>query len=152
MILVVIEGFGKRETVNKYLGKGYEVFASGGHIRDLPEHSFGIDIKNNFQPLYKNMPDKDKIIKELLQKAKNADGILFELFLFKRLFSLNTTTAASIGKNAIQASRIDKGVDFVMGSKSKIKHIFGQSRHKLEPLVAQCGGQRLDPSLRPSRV
>ena len=76
MILVVIEGFGKRETVNKYLGKGYEVFASGGHIRDLPEHSFGIDIKNNFQPLYKNMPDKDKIIKELLQKAKNADGIL----------------------------------------------------------------------------
>ena len=73
---------------------------------------------------------------------KNADGILFELFLFKRLFSLNTTTAASIGKNAIQASRIDKGVDFVMGSKSKIKHIFGQSRHKLEPLVAQCGGQR----------
>ena len=65
MILVVIEGIGKRETVNKYLGKGYEVFASGGHIRDLPEHSFGVDIKNNFQPMYKNMPDKEENIKFL---------------------------------------------------------------------------------------
>lgn len=76
MILVVIEGFGKRETVNKYLGKGYEVFASGGHVRDLPEHSFGIDLKNNFEPIYKNLPDKDKIIQELQEKAKKASAVL----------------------------------------------------------------------------
>ena len=76
MILVVIEGIGKRETVNKYLGKGYEVFASGGHIRDLPEHSFGVDIKNNFQPMYKNMPDKEKTIKELQAKAEKAEAVL----------------------------------------------------------------------------
>ena len=76
MKLVVIEGIGKRETVSKYLGQGYEVFASGGHVRDLPEKSLGVDIKNNFEPLYKNLPDKEKVVKELLVKAKKADEIL----------------------------------------------------------------------------
>ena len=76
MKLVVIEGIGKRETVSKYLGQGYEVFASGGHIRDLPERTLGVDIKNNFEPLYKNMPDKEKIIKELLAKSQKAEQIL----------------------------------------------------------------------------
>ncbi len=76
MILVVIEGIGKRETVNKYLGTGYEVFASGGHVRDLPERTLGVDVKNNFELQYKNLPEKEKTIKELLQKAKKAESIL----------------------------------------------------------------------------
>ncbi len=76
MILVVIEGIGKRETVNKYLGAGYEVFASGGHVRDLPERTLGVDVKNNFELQYKNLPDKERTIKELLAKAKKAEGVL----------------------------------------------------------------------------
>ncbi len=76
MILVVIEGIGKRETVNKYLGAGYEVFASGGHVRDLPERTLGVDVKNNFECQYKNLPDKERTIKDLLAKAKKADGVL----------------------------------------------------------------------------
>ena len=50
MKLVVIEGPGKRETIQKYLGSDYEVVASKGHVRDLPVHSLGVDLENNFEP------------------------------------------------------------------------------------------------------
>ena len=48
MKLVIIESPAKREALKKYLGDGYEVFATKGHIRDLPTKTLGIDIKNNF--------------------------------------------------------------------------------------------------------
>ena len=47
--LVIIESPAKRESLKKYLGPDYEVYATKGHIRDLPQKSFAIDLKNNFQ-------------------------------------------------------------------------------------------------------
>lgn len=76
MKLVVIEAPAKRETLKKYLGSGYEVFATKGHIRDLPAKSFAIDINNNFEPHYENNPDKKALISELKKKAESADEIL----------------------------------------------------------------------------
>ncbi len=76
MKLVVIEGIGKRETVQKYLGEGYEVLATKGHVRDLPAKTLAVDMTNNFAPKYEIMPDKKAIIKELKAKAKNAEQIL----------------------------------------------------------------------------
>lgn len=76
MKLVVIEAPAKRETLKKYLGNGYEVFATKGHIRDLPVKSFAIDINNNFEPHYENKPDKKELISELKRKAEKADGVL----------------------------------------------------------------------------
>ena len=76
MILVVIEGAGKKETIQKYLGAGYEVVATKGHIRDLPVKTTGVDIANNFEPKYVLMTDKKDIIKGLEAKAKKADKIL----------------------------------------------------------------------------
>ena len=76
MKLVVIEAPAKRETLKKYLGDGYEVFATKGHIRDLPVKSFAIDINNNFQPHYENKPDKKELISELKHKADKADEVL----------------------------------------------------------------------------
>ena len=52
MKLVVIEAPAKRDTLKKYLGSGYEVFATKGHIRDLPAKSFAIDLNNNYEPHY----------------------------------------------------------------------------------------------------
>ena len=52
MKLLVIESGGKVDTIKKYLGKDWEVFATGGHIRDLPEKSIGVDIKNNLVVVY----------------------------------------------------------------------------------------------------
>ena len=52
MKLIVIEGPGKRDTIKKFLGNDFEVFATKGHIRDLPVHGFGVDINNNFELCY----------------------------------------------------------------------------------------------------
>ena len=76
MKLVVIEAPAKRETLKKYLGAGYEVFATKGHIRDLPVKSFGIDMRNNFEPKYEIMPEKKALIAELKKKAQNSDEVL----------------------------------------------------------------------------
>lgn len=75
MKLVVIEGPGKRETLKKYLGAGYEVFATKGHVRDLPIKSFGVDLKT-ISPTYEVMPDKTEVVEELRKKAKKADEVL----------------------------------------------------------------------------
>ena len=76
MKLVVIEGPGKRATIKKYLGDDYEVFATKGHVRDLPIHGFGVDINHNFTPKYEILPDKQDVIKSLESVASKADQIL----------------------------------------------------------------------------
>ncbi len=75
MKLVIIEGPGKRDTLKKYLGSNYEVFATKGHVRDLPAKSMAIDITRNFEPKYEIMPDKKDIIKSLLEKASKAEQV-----------------------------------------------------------------------------
>ncbi len=76
MKLVVIEAPAKRETLKKYLGNGYEVFATKGHIRDLPAKSFSIDLNNNYEPHYEINPDKKQLISDLKKKASAADEVL----------------------------------------------------------------------------
>ena len=76
MKLVIIESPFKREALKKYLGSGYEVFATKGHIRDIPQKSFGIDIQNNFEPKYEIVPDKKELIRELKSKAEKAEEVL----------------------------------------------------------------------------
>ena len=76
MKLVVIEGPGKRETLKKYLGSGYEVFASKGHVRDLPAKDLSIDLNHNFEPKYEILPDKKDVVADLKKKAQKADEIL----------------------------------------------------------------------------
>jgi DNA topoisomerase-1 len=76
MKLVVIEGPGKRDTLKKYLGEGYDVMATKGHVRDLPAKSLGVDVNKNFEPKYEIMPGKENIIKELKAKASKAETVL----------------------------------------------------------------------------
>jgi DNA topoisomerase-1 len=73
--LVVVESPSKAKTINKYLGSGYKVLASVGHIKDLPKKGIGIDFDNNFEPTYEVIPGKEKVIKELKAAAKTADTI-----------------------------------------------------------------------------
>ncbi|PYP83248.1 MAG: type I DNA topoisomerase [Blastocatellia bacterium AA13] len=73
--LVVVESPSKAKTINKYLGSGYKVLASVGHIKDLPKKGIGIDFENNFEPTYETIPGKEKVIKELKSAAKDADTI-----------------------------------------------------------------------------
>ncbi len=75
MKLVVIEGAGKVKTVEKYLGKDYKVFATKGHIRDLPVRSLAVNVKKNFEPKYEIMPDKKSTVEELKRLAAKSDAI-----------------------------------------------------------------------------
>lgn len=75
MKLVVIEGIGKKDTIKKYLGSDYEVMATKGHIRDLPEKEFGVNLIKNFEPNYQIINDKKEIVQELKKKASEADSI-----------------------------------------------------------------------------
>lgn len=77
MKLVLIEGVGKQPSVQKYLGAGYKVVPTFGHVADLPVKGLGVDINNNFEPEYVVEGDKKKVVANLLKEAKNADEILF---------------------------------------------------------------------------
>lgn len=73
--LVILESPGKVKTVQKYLGSDYKVMASMGHIRDLPKSKLGVDVDNNFQPVYQEMKGKEDLIKKLKEEAEKADAV-----------------------------------------------------------------------------
>lgn len=73
--LVIVESPAKAKTIQKYLGKGYEVVASMGHIRDLPKSKLGVDTDNGFAPHYINMKGKSAVIKDLKSRAKKCDKV-----------------------------------------------------------------------------
>ena len=73
--LVIVESPAKAKTIEKYLGKGYTVKASVGHVRDLPKsNKDAVDIDGGFVPHYIVSPGKEKVIQELKNAAKKADG------------------------------------------------------------------------------
>ena len=74
--LVVVESPAKAKTIKKYLGSGYTVKASVGHIMDLPKSKIGVDIENGFEPVYEVIKGKQKVVTELRAAAKNADRVL----------------------------------------------------------------------------
>src|SRR5712692_7953025 len=74
--LVVVESPAKAKTIKKYLGSGYTVKASVGHIMDLPKSKMGVDIENGFEPVYEVIKGKQKVVTELKAAAKNADRVL----------------------------------------------------------------------------
>lgn len=71
--LVILESPSKAKTVKKYLGEGYDVIASTGHVVDLPKSKLGVDLEHDFTPQYVNMKDKSEVIKELKKQAKKSD-------------------------------------------------------------------------------
>jgi DNA topoisomerase I len=74
--LIIVESPAKAKTIGKYLGPGYSVRASVGHIRDLPERELGVDVEQGFEPRYVTIRGKGKIIMELRRDAQYADDII----------------------------------------------------------------------------
>lgn len=73
--LVIVESPSKAKTIGKYLGSGYKVIASVGHVRDLPKSKLGVDIEEDFEPQYISIRGKGDIIKELRKEAKKAKKV-----------------------------------------------------------------------------
>lgn len=74
--LVIVESPSKAKTIQKYLGNGYEVIASMGHVRDLPSARLSVDVKKDFMPKYSIIKGKEKLVKELKEAAAKSDGVL----------------------------------------------------------------------------
>ena len=75
MDLVIVESPSKSKTISKYLGSGYKVLASGGHVRDLPADKLGVNVHRNFEPEYEVYPQKENTIKQLKKEIKNCEKI-----------------------------------------------------------------------------
>jgi len=73
--LVIVESPAKAKTIQKYLGKGFTVEASLGHVKDLPKSTLGVDIKNDFETDYVVIPGKEKVVAKLKKLAASADAI-----------------------------------------------------------------------------
>lgn len=114
--LVIVESPAKAKTIEKFLGKDFKVMSSYGHIRDLKKKDLGIDMANNYKPLYEVPADKKKVVTELKSAVKDADivwlasdedreGEAISWHLFETLGLKNKTTRRiafhEITKNAI---------------------------------------------------
>lgn len=73
--LIIVESPAKIKTLKKFLGPNYLFESSIGHIRDLPQREFGIDIDHDFEPKYVIMPDKEEVIDKLIRAAKKCDVV-----------------------------------------------------------------------------
>ena len=121
MKLVIIEGVGKQDTIKKYLGSDYEVVATKGHVRDLPEKTIGVNVKNNFEPNYIIMPDKQSVVKMLKEKSAKADKIYLATdpdregeaisWHLCNILDLDPSTPIRIQFNEITKNAINKGLE-----------------------------------------
>ncbi len=73
--LVIVESPAKSKTIGRYLGSDYQITASLGHIRDLPSGNLGVDVKNDFKPIYITMKGKEKVVRELKTLAAGCDEV-----------------------------------------------------------------------------
>ncbi len=73
--LIIVESPAKARTITKYLGRGYTVMASVGHLKDLPTNKLGVDLDHDFKPQYVTIKGKAKVLAEIKKKAKEADKV-----------------------------------------------------------------------------
>lgn len=105
--LIIVESPAKAKTIKNFLGKGYEVIASKGHIRDLPKSSFGIKVENGeFIPEYRISSDHSSIVKEIKEKAKSAKEIFLATDEDREGEAIAFHIASAIGKDPMSLPRI----------------------------------------------
>ena len=73
--LIIVESPTKAKTITKYLGRGYTVMASVGHIKDLPTSKLGVDLEHNFKPQYVTIKGKSKVLADIKKKAEESDKV-----------------------------------------------------------------------------
>ena len=76
MILLIVESPAKAKTINKYLGSGYKVLASMGHVRDLPAKSGSIKPDNDFEMVWKTNSSRSKTIQDIKKEIQNSDKVI----------------------------------------------------------------------------
>ena len=137
--LVIVESPAKAKTVGRYLGKGYTVRASVGHVRDLLKSQLSVDIDNNFTPKYRVPNEKKEVVKEIKKLAQKAEEIF--------LATDPDREGESISWHLLEAAQIDperaKRVVFHEITEPAIKEAFSHPRHVNMDLVDAQQARRI---------
>ena len=150
--LVIVESPAKAKTIGKYLGRGYKVTASMGHVRDLPASTLGIDVENGYTPKYITIKGKQKLVKELKAEAKKCDGVLLATDPDREGEAISWHLANSLGLDPSAPNRVTFDEITKKGVKEGMAHprainidLFNaqQARRELDRLV----GYKLSPFL-----
>ncbi len=104
--LVIVESPAKAKTIQKYLGTGYDVVASMGHIRDLPKSKLGIDIEHGFQPDYVEIKGKEELVDTLKKKGKKSDEIYLATDPDREGEAISWHLAYLLGMDLNEANRV----------------------------------------------
>ena len=158
--LVIVESPAKAKTIKKILGDSYFIKASVGHIRDLPQKSLGVDVKNNFEPEYEILENKKKVVDDLNQAAEEADDIFLapdpdregeaiawhiSTILNKPKKNIHRIVFNEITKTAIlEAVKTPRNIDMDMVNAQQTRRILDRLvGYKISPLLWQKVGKGL---------
>ncbi|MCI1982216.1 MAG: type I DNA topoisomerase [Oscillospiraceae bacterium] len=150
--LVIVESPAKAKTIQKYLGPGYNVIASMGHVRDLPEKRLSVDVKHDFKPKYEIIKGKEKLVKELKEKAEKSESVLLATdpdregeaisWHLAYILGLNTEDKNRVTFNEITKSGVQAGMEHPRSIDLNLVNA-QQARRILDRLV----GYKLSPFL-----
>jgi len=104
MKLVIVESPTKARTISRFLGKEYKIKFSMGHVMDLPKSTLGVDLENNFKPIFELVGDKKKIIADLKQSAKSAERIILATDPDREGEAIASHVKDMLGSNSIRQS------------------------------------------------
>ncbi len=119
--LVIVESPSKAKSIQKYLGKDYNVVSSKGHVRDLPAAKLSVDVKNDFAPKYAVIKGKEKLVKELKELADKSDGVILAAdpdregeaisWHLATLLELDMNECNRVKFNEINKNSVTKGIE-----------------------------------------
>ena len=135
--LVIVESPAKARTINKFLGKGFRVLASVGHIKDLPKSRLGVDINNDFKPHYVTIKGKAKTIAELRKAGKEADRIYLGPDPDREGEAIAWHIAEEIDKDKKKVLRVLFNEITEKGVKEAIEHPTTLDRNKVDAQLAR---------------
>lgn len=136
--LLVVESPAKARTINKYLGKGFTVMASVGHVKDLPKSKLGVDIENDFRPDYVTIKGKAKTIRDIKNASKSVDEVLLAPDPDREGEAIAWHIAEEIaGKNDLKVYRVLINEITEKGVKEAVKNPTALDRNKYEAQQAR---------------
>ena len=104
--LVIVESPSKAKTIKKYLGEGYEVVASNGHVRDLPATRLSVDVKDHFKPKYTIIKGKEKLVESLKHAAAQSDAVYLATDPDREGEAISWHLAYILGLDTEEANRV----------------------------------------------
>ncbi len=137
--LVIVESPAKAKTIERYLGDGYRVLASYGHVRDLPKRGLGVDLDNDFAPRYEPLPDRKDELKRLTDAARSAGRVWLATDLDREGESIAWHIAEHAG---LSEDRIRR-VTFSEITRSAIEKAFASPRDLNRDLVDAQQARRI---------